>query len=164
MNTKKLFCTILLVMLIPLYVVIAVISASRRVGENIATHKQQLNVIVENGVIADAVDYVPFLVPKSGDYQLTLDFTTVDPGFYTGIVVKDATGKAVLYNGFDTVVGYKDDVALPEGRATLELHYFADEQALRDFCAEYPIYSKSQLDGIESKLHFTTGSRREIGT
>ena len=154
MNTKKLFCTILLVMLIPLYVAIAVISASRRVGENIATHKQQLNVIVENGVIADAVDYVPFLVPKSGDYQLKLDFTTVDPGFYTGIVVKDATGKAVLYNGFDTVVGYTDDVALPEGRATLELHYFADEQALRDFCAEYPIYSKSQLDGIESKLHF----------
>lgn len=154
MNTKKLFCTILLVMLLPLYVAIAVISASRRVGENIATHKQQLNVIVENGVIADAVDYVPFLVPKSGDYQLTLDFTTVDPGFYTGIVVKDATGKAVLYNGFDTVVGYKDDVALPEGRATLELHYFADEQALRDFCAEYPIYPKSQLDGIESKLHF----------
>ena len=154
MNTKKLICTILLVSLIPFYVVLALLTSSNRVGENVATHKQQLNIIVEDGVIADAVDYVPFLIPQDGKYKMTLDFTTVDPGFYTGIVLKDAKGNAVLYNGFDTVVGYTEDLTLPEGRTTLELHYFSNEQALRDFCADYPIYSKSQLDSIESKLHF----------
>ena len=154
MNTKKLICTILLILLIPFYVAFAILTSSNKVGENVATHKQQLNIMVEDGVIADAVDYVPFLIPKYGKYKMSLDFTTVDPGFYTGIVLKDAKGNAILYNGFDTIVGYTEDVTLPEGRTTLELHYFSNEQALRDFCAEYPIYSESQLASIESKLHF----------
>jgi membrane protease YdiL (CAAX protease family) len=154
MNTKKLICTILLILLIPFYVAFAILTSSNKVGENVATHKQQLNIIVEDGVIADAVDYVPFLISKYGKYKMTLDFTTVDPGFYTGIVLKDAKGNAILYNGFDTVAGYTEDLTLPEGRTTLELHYFSNEQALRDFCAEYPIYSESQLASIEDKLHF----------
>ena len=154
MNTKKLICIILLIVLIPFYVAFALLSSNIKVGETVAKHKQQLNIIVEDGIIADAVDYVPFLIPKAGNYQFTLDFTTLTPGFYTGIVLKDASGKAIHYNGFDTAVGYTANVTLPEGRTTLELHYFSNEQALRDFCADYPIYSQSQLDAIEDKLHF----------
>ncbi|MBR3507961.1 MAG: CPBP family intramembrane metalloprotease [Lachnospiraceae bacterium] len=162
MNPKKLLCTILLITLIPFYVVFTILTSSGRIGENVAKHKQQLNILVEDGVIADAVDFVPFLIPKEGQYQMTLDFTTVDPGFYTGMVLKDASGNPVLYNGFDTVQGYTANVTLPEGRAVLELHYLPNEQALKDFCATYPIYSEAQLTHVESKLHFN--DRIKTGT
>ena len=90
MKTKKLLCAFLLVALSVLYIGIALINThAGKTGERVAFHKQELHVLVENGVIADAVDYVPMLIPKDGNYQLNLNFNTSDYGFYTCAVIKD---------------------------------------------------------------------------
>ena len=157
MKTKKLICAFLLVALSVLYIGIALLNShSGKAGERVAFHKQELHVLVENGVIADAVDYVPMLIPKDGNYQLNLNFKTSDFGFYTCAVIKDKNGDAAFYTGFYSAENYTKNITLPEGRATLELHYLRTAQDLRDLCAKYPIYSEKDLESIEDTLQFDT--------
>ena len=155
MKTKKLLCAFLLVALSVLYIGIALINThAGKTGERVEFHKQELHVLVENGVIADAVDYVPMLIPKDGNYQLNLNFNTSDYGFYTCAVIKDKNGDAAFYTGFYSTENYSKRITLPEGRATLELHYLRTAQDLQDFCKTYPIFTETELANIEDTLHF----------
>ena len=155
MKAKKLLCAFLLLALLPFYVMLAVVfDSSGTKGDVIADANQAFTVSVTDGVVNNPIRAVDFSAIHAGTYLFNVDYTVEEPGFYTGVVVKGSDGKAIFYFGAFSITGFVNEVNLPEGKGTLELHFMTSDRELRDFCAEYPIFSEQELETITKDLNF----------
>ena len=141
MNAKKALCAVLLLTILPFFVMVVLVLASPgKKGDTIIESQPTFQVSVNDGVLSKSADSVKFTVPKKGTYFFQVDYVTEEPGFYTGLIVKDQAGNKVFYFGAFSITGFTNQVELPEGECTLELHYFTNEKDLRDFNALYPLF------------------------
>jgi|GEM_PF-475865 membrane protease YdiL (CAAX protease family) len=161
MNAKKALCAVLLLTILPFFVMVVLFLASPgKKGDTIIESQPTFQVTVNNGMLSESENSVKFTVPKKGTYFFQVDYVTEEPGFYTGLIVKDQSGNKVFYFGAFSITGFTNQVELPEGECTLELHYFTNEKDLRDFNALYPLFDDIDefIDVIDFPSFTKTGT------
>ena len=159
---KKPLFLLAIVLVLFYFVTLAVILKAKPIkGVTLMEKSWSENVIIRNGKAVEPVFTADYLIPQNGTYHFDAEWDVLDPGFITGLVGKDSTGK-VLFAFTAAQITYQNECAAKEGPLKFEFHVLADENEYREFANTYELFSNEKdlnamIEGIDYASFSTDG-------
>ena len=147
-----------MILMIPFFVLSVLSMGSQGSGKEILNTNMSWTVVKEDGVI-DSREGMPVYVTieEDGNYNLSFSWDVEEPGFFTGMTVKDAAGNTAYSTSAFQLQISDENVFLKKGTYTINTEFFATEDEFREFAEENDAFkSESALNDYISTIGFDT--------
>jgi membrane protease YdiL (CAAX protease family) len=151
-SNKKLLSLLALILILPFFVMcVLFIQLNNYKGENIMDFEEGIYHMVRDGKVNPTDSTIKVPIPKRGAYLFDISWDVKDPGFNTGCVIKDGSGKILqCFTAFQYSIPIT--VTCDEG-TSVELFFLVDENDYRDFAKNYMGYADGpSLDSFVNGL------------
>ena len=149
-SNKKLLSLLALILILPFFVMcVLFIQLNNYMGENIMDYEEGIYHMVRDGKVNPTASTIKVPIPKRGAYLFDISWDVNDPGFNTGCVIKDGSGKILqCFTAFQYSIPIT--VTCDEG-TSVELFFLVDENSYRNFAKNYMGYADGpSLDSFVS--------------
>lgn len=147
-----------MILMIPFFVLSVLSMGSQGSGKEILNTNMSWTVVKEDGVI-DSREGMPVdvSIEEDGNYNLSFSWDVKEPGFFTGMTVKDAAGNTVYSTSAFQLQISNERIFLKKGTYTINTEFFATEDEFREFAEENDAFkSESALNDYISTIGFDT--------
>ena len=147
-----------MILMIPFFVLSVLATGSQRSGKEILNTNMSWTVVKEDGVI-DSREGMPVdvTIEEDGNYNLSFSWDVKEPGFLTGMTIKDAAGNTVYNTSAFQLQISDENIFLKKGNYTINTEFFATEDEFRKFAEENNAFkSESELNDYVSAIGFDT--------
>ncbi len=144
--------------MIPFFVLSVLSMGSQGSGKEILNTNMSWTVVKEDGVIESREGMpVDVTIEEDGNYNLSFSWDVEEPGFFTGMTVKDAAGNTVYSTSAFQLQISNESIYLKKGNYTINTEFFATEDEFREFAGENNAFkSESALNDYISAIGFDT--------
>ena len=147
-----------MILMIPFFVLSVLATGSQGSGKEILNTNMSWTVVKEDGVI-DSREGMPVdvTIEEDGNYNLSFSWDVKEPGFFTGMTIKDAAGNTVYNTSAFQLQISDENIFLKKGNYTINTEFFATEDEFREFAEENNAFkSESELSDYVSAIGFDT--------
>lgn len=147
-----------MILMIPFFVLSVLATGLQGSGKEILNTNMSWTVVKEDGVI-DSREGMPVdvTIEEDGNYNLSFSWDVKEPGFFTGMTVKDAAGNTVYNTSAFQLQISDENIFLKKGNYTINTEFFATEDEFRKFAEENNAFkSESELSDYVSAIGFDT--------
>lgn len=147
-----------MILMIPFFVLSVLATGSQGSGKEILNTNMSWTVVKEDGVI-DSREGMPVdvTIEEDGNYNLSFSWDVKEPGFFTGMTIKDAAGNTVYNTSAFQLQISDENIFLKKGNYTINTEFFATEDEFREFAEENNAFkSESELSDYVSTIGFDT--------
>ena len=147
-----------MILMIPFFVLSVLATGSQGSGKEILNTNMSWTVVKEDGVI-DSREGMPVdvTIEEDGNYNLSFSWDVKEPGFFTGMTVKDAAGNTAYSTSAFQLQISDENIFLKKGNYTINTEFFATEDEFRKFAEENNAFkSESELSDYVSAIGFDT--------
>ena len=147
-----------MILMIPFFVLSVMATGSQGSGKEILNTNMSWTVVKEDGVI-DSREGMPVdvTIEEDGNYNLSFSWDVKEPGFFTGMTVKDAAGNTAYSTSAFQLQISDENIFLKKGHYTINTEFFATEDEFRKFAEENNVFkSESELSDYVSAIGFDT--------
>ena len=147
-----------MILMIPFFVLSVLATGSQGSGKEILNTNMSWTVVKEDGVI-DSREGMPVdvTIEEDGNYNLSFSWDVKEPGFFTGMTIKDAAGNTVYNTSAFQLQISDENIFLKKGNYTINTEFFATEDEFRKFAEENNAFkSESELSDYVSAIGFDT--------
>ena len=147
-----------MILMIPFFVLSVLSMGSQGSGKEILNTNMSWTVVKEDGVI-DSREGMPVdvTIEEDGNYNLSFSWDVEEPGFFTGMTVKDAAGNTVYSTSAFQLQISDENIFLKKGAYTINTEFFTTEEEFRKFAEENDAFkSESALNDYISAIGFDT--------
>jgi len=147
-----------MILMIPFFVLSVLTTGSQGSGKEILNTNMSWTVVKEDGVI-DSREGMPVdvTIEEDGNYNLSFSWDVKEPGFFTGMTIKDAAGNTVYNTSAFQLQISDENIFLKKGNYTINTEFFATEDEFREFAEENNAFkSESELSDYVSAIGFDT--------
>lgn len=147
-----------MILMIPFFVLSVLATGSQGSGKEILNTNMSWTVVKEDGVI-DSREGMPVdvTIEEDGNYNLSFSWDVKEPGFFTGMTVKDAAGNTVYNTSAFQLQISDENIFLKKGHYTINTEFFATEDEFHKFAEENNAFkSESELNDYVSAIGFDT--------
>lgn len=147
-----------MILMIPFFVLSVLATGSQGSGKEILNTNMSWTVVKEDGVI-DSREGMPVdvTIEEDGNYNLSFSWDVKEPGFFTGMTVKDAAGNTVYNTSAFQLQISDENIFLKKGHYTINTEFFATEDEFREFAEENNAFkSENELSDYVSTIGFDT--------
>jgi membrane protease YdiL (CAAX protease family) len=147
-----------MILMIPFFVLSVLSMGSQGSGKEILNTNMSWTVVKEDGVIESREGMpVDVTIEEDGNYNLSFSWDVEEPGFFTGMTVKDAAGNTVYSTSAFQLQISNESIYLKKGNYTINTEFFATEDEFREFAGENNAFkSESALNDYISAIGFDT--------
>lgn len=147
-----------MIQMIPFFVLSVLSMGSQGSGKEILNTNMSWTVVKEDGVIGSREGMpVDVTIEEDGNYNLSFSWDVEEPGFFTGMTVKDAAGNTAYSTSAFQLQISDENVFLKKGTYTINTEFFATEEEFREFAEENDAFkSESALNDYISAIGFDT--------
>ena len=145
-----------MILMIPFFVLSVLALGSQGSGKEILTTNMSWTVVKEDGVL-DSREGMPVDLNIEEDvrYNLSFSWDVEEPGFLTGITIKDAAGSTVYNTSAFQLQISNENIYLKKGTYVINTEFFASEDEFRKFAEDNSSYkSQSELENYISAVGF----------
>ena len=145
-----------MILMIPFFVLAVLALGSQGGGKEILNTNMSWTVVKEGGVLESREGMpVDLNIEEDGRYNLSFSWDVEEPGFLTGMTIKDAAGNTVFNTSAFQLQISNESIFLKEGNYTINTEFFTTEDEFRKFAEENSSYkSQSELDSYISAVGF----------
>ena len=147
-----------MILMIPFFVLSVLTTGSQGSGKEILNTNMSWTVVKEDGVI-DSREGMPVdvTIEEYGNYNLSFSWDVKEPGFFTGMTIKDAAGNTVYNTSAFQLQISDENIFLKKGNYTINTEFFATEDEFREFAEENNAFkNESELSDYVSAIGFDT--------
>ena len=147
-----------MILMIPFFVLSVLATGSQGSGKEILNTNMSWTVVKEDGVI-DSREGMPVdvTIEEDGNYNLSFSWDVKEPGFFTGMTIKDAAGNTVYNTSAFQLQISDENIFLKKGHYTINTEFFATEDEFREFAEENNAFkSENELSEYISAIGFDT--------
>ena len=147
-----------MILMIPFFVLSVLATGSQGSGKEILNTNMSWTVVKEDGVI-DSREGMPVdvTIEEDGNYNLSFSWDVKEPGFFTGMTLKDAAGNTVYNTSAFQLQISDENIFLKKGHYTINTEFFATEDEFREFAEENNVFkSENELSEYISAIGFDT--------
>ena len=147
-----------MILMIPFFVLSVLAMGSQGSGKEILNTNMSWTVVKEDGVI-DSREGMPVdvTIEEDGNYNLSFSWDVKEPGFFTGMTIKDAAGNTVYNTSAFQLQISDENIFLKKGHYTINTEFFTTEDEFREFAEENNAFkSESELNDYVSAIGFDT--------
>ena len=147
-----------MILMIPFFVLSVLSMGSQGSGKEILNTNMSWTVVKEDGVIGSREGMpVDVTIEEDGNYNLSFSWDVKEPGFFTGMTVKDAAGNTAYSTSAFQLQISDENIFLKKGHYTINTEFFATEDEFREFAEENNAFkSESELNDYVSAIGFDT--------
>ena len=147
-----------MILMIPFFVLSVLSMGSQGSGKEILNTNMSWTVVKEDGVIESREGMPVYVtIEEDGNYNLSFSWDVEEPGFFTGMTVKDTAGNTAYSTSAFQLQISDENVFLKKGTYTINTEFFATEDEFREFAEENDAFkSESALNDYISTIGFDT--------